>query len=286
MENSQVLQIIERNFSDLYLCFCGLAECQSHHSFGPGIRDNYIIHYITKGKGKYYVDDKCYELNAHQGFLIEPHKPVFYQADKNDPWHYLWIGFNGTKTSHYLKTIGLSKNHLTYECSYADELSQIVQEMLDNNNFATSNQFLLESLLYKFFAILSKNIRTILPSNDNNNFYIKKAIEFIENNYTNNIKITDIAHYVCITRNYLYMLFRQHLNSSPQEYLTNYRITKAENLLNTTRLSIESIAFSCGYQDPLVFSKSFKAKKGFTPSQYRKNYAKVLSFSSASNKNY
>ena len=54
MENSHVLQITERHFSDLYLCFCGLAKCEPNHSFGPGIRDNYIIHYITKGKGKYY----------------------------------------------------------------------------------------------------------------------------------------------------------------------------------------------------------------------------------------
>ena len=52
MENSHVLQITERHFSDLYLCFCGLAKCEPNHSFGPGIRDNYIIHYITKGKGK------------------------------------------------------------------------------------------------------------------------------------------------------------------------------------------------------------------------------------------
>ena len=40
MENSHVLQITERHFSDLYLCFCGLAKCEPNHSFGPGIRDN------------------------------------------------------------------------------------------------------------------------------------------------------------------------------------------------------------------------------------------------------
>lgn len=156
--------------------------------------------------------------------------------------------------------------------------------MLKNNNFATSNQFLLESLLYSFFSILSKDIKTILPTNDNNNLYVKKAIEFIENNYTNNLKITDIAKYVCITRNYLYLLFRKHLNISPQEYLANYRITRAEQLLNTTTLSIETISNSCGYQDPLVFAKAFKAKKGFTPSQYRKSFSPKISFNKPVNR--
>lgn len=79
---------------------------------------------------------------------------VFYQADKDDPWHkYLWIGFNGTKAIQYLNDIGLSSNHLTFQCNYGEELKQIVHNMLKNNNFATSNQFLLESLLYSFSSL-------------------------------------------------------------------------------------------------------------------------------------
>lgn len=273
MEDSYILQISERNFSDLYLCFCGYAECKPNHSFGPGIRDNYIIHYITKGKGKYFVNNTWYNLHEGQGFLIEPHVPIFYQADEIDPWQYLWIGFNGTKATKYLQDIGLSSTHLTYQCSHAQKLQNIVNAMLQNNKIATSHQFALESLLYSFFAVLSKDLTNISPARNNNNLYINKAIEFIENNYTNNIKVTDIANYVCITRNYLYLLFRKYLNNSPQEYLTNYRITRAEQLLNQTNLSIESIAISCGYQDPLVFAKAFKAKKGCTPSMFRKNHS-------------
>ena len=56
----------------------------------------------------------------------------------------------------------------------------------------------------------------------------------------------------------------------PQEYLTNYRLTQAAELLAITDISIESVALSCGYSDPLVFSKAFKAKNGITPSQYRR----------------
>ena len=57
---------------------------------------------------------------------------------------------------------------------------------------------------------------------------------------------------------------------SPQDYLANYRISQATELLTMTDLSIESIALSCGYTDPLIFSKVFKIKKGQTPSRYRK----------------
>ena len=79
---------------------------------------------------------------------------VFYQADKDDPWQYLWIGFNGTKAIQYLNDIGLSSNHLTFQCNYSEELKQIVHNMLKNNNFATSNQFFARKSII-FFSSLS-----------------------------------------------------------------------------------------------------------------------------------
>ena len=102
------------------------------------------------------------------------------------------------------------------------------------------------------------------------NPYILQALEFIQNNYSFPIHVTDIANYVCINRSYLYTLFKTNLGVSPQDYLANYRISQATELLTTTDLSIESIALSCGYTDPLIFSKVFKSKKGKAPSRYRK----------------
>lgn len=271
MENSYVLQLSDRKFSDLYLNFCGYAKCEPLHSFGPSVRPNYIIHYILKGKGKYYVNNTQYDLEAGQGFLIEPEVQTFYQADKDEPWTYLWVGFNGNNAKQYLKDIGLSSSHLIYHCSHSDELKLIVINMLKYNTYTTTNQFLLESLLYSFFAILTKDIDIPSISKlEDNNLYVRKAIEYIQNNYSNNIKISDIANYVCINRSYLYTLFRKFLNISPQDYLTNYRITRAAELLTITDLSIVGVALSCGYQDALVFSKVFKLKKGLTPQQYRK----------------
>ena len=49
-----------------------------------------------------------------------------------------------------------------------------------------------------------------------------------------------------------------------------FRITKATELLQLTSLPIESIALSCGYQDPLVFTKAFRQMKEMSPSAYRK----------------
>jgi AraC family transcriptional regulator of arabinose operon len=271
MENAYVLQLSDQKFQDLYLCFCGYAKCEPLHSFGPAVRPNYILHYILEGKGRYYVEDTQHELQAGQGFLIEPEVQTFYQADQEEPWTYLWVGFGGSHAKEYLKDIGVNSRQLIFRCGHAEELKQIVITMLKNNTSSTKNQFLLESLLYSFFSILAQDIDVIPPTSANEeNTYIHKAIEYIHNNYSNNIKVADIADYVCIDRSYLYRLFRQNMDQSPQDYLTNYRITRAAELLSLTDLPVGGVALSCGYRDPLVFGKAFKQKCGLTPSKYRK----------------
>lgn len=57
---------------------------------------------------------------------------------------------------------------------------------------------------------------------------------------------------------------------SPQEFLTEVRLSRAKELLATTKLSVEHVALSCGYRDTLVFSKAFKRSTGAAPKEYRR----------------
>ena len=271
MEDSYVLEIRERQFSDLYMCYCGYARCRSLHSYGPAVRPNYIIHYILEGKGSYSVGGTKYELEAGQGFLIEPGALTFYQANQADPWTYLWVGFDGKRAADYLRGMGLGENRLIYRSSRGESLEMAVREMLRHNTYTAADQFVLEGLLYSFFGALSEELDVMSAREaEMGSLYVRKAVEFIQDNFCNPIHITDIADYVCINRSYLYTLFQRELSVSPKVYLANYRLTRASELLLITDLSVESVALSCGYSDPLVFSKSFKAKNGVTPTQYRK----------------
>lgn len=272
MEDSYVLQVPDRKFSDLYLCTCGYSKCEPLHSFGPAVRPHFLLHYILEGQGQYQVGSQSYKLEAGQGFLIEPEVRTFYQADSHAPWTYLWVGFDGMRVREYLGDIGLSGRRLTFRCPKKDELQALVFNVLKNNTISASNQFLQEGCLYAFFSILSQDM-VLLPhpgQGASENLYVRKAMEYIQNNYYNGINVTDIANYVCINRSYLYTLFRENMRVSPQDYLTNYRITRASELLDLTDLPIEGVAQSCGYRDSLVFGRIFKAKQGLTPSQFRK----------------
>ncbi len=270
MEDAYVLQLSNQKFSELYLCFCGISKCEPLHSFGPAVRPDYLIHFILSGKGRYHVEDTRHCLEAGQGFLIEPDVLTFYQADPEEPWEYLWIGFNGTNVKEYLRDIGLNSRQLIFCSDQADELKGTVLEMLKDTTSSISSQYKRQGLLYSFFSILTKNISISLPLKQNGeNVYINRAVEYVRNNYFNVVRVGDIAKYVCVDRTYLYELFRRYLNVSPQEYLMNYRMTRAAELLTNTELTLEEIALSCGYQSAYSFGKVFKAKRGITPAKYR-----------------
>ncbi len=259
-------------FRDLYLNFCGYQACEPLHGFGPAVRPNYIIHFVLKGTGIFRIGDATRRISPGEGFLIEPGAMTFYQADPDDPWTYLWVGFEGSLAPVLMKKLGLGRSRLVFRCGTGEELEKIVLRMLANSTYSDSNNFLQEGLLYQFFAVLLREAEPD-PRNDGEreNIYVRSAEEYIRNNYAEEIRITDIAAYTGIHRSYLYTLFRQQLGLSPKQYLAKFRMSRAAELLSGTDYGIESVAVSCGYLDPQVFTKAFKAAYGMTPSAYRRN---------------
>ena len=60
----------------------GRQDCHDLHSWGPGVRQCYIIHYIISGKGTFTCGKKTYTLTAGQSFLICPAQVVQYAPDE------------------------------------------------------------------------------------------------------------------------------------------------------------------------------------------------------------
>lgn len=271
MEKAYKLDFENDKIGSLYVNCCGCSQTQPLHSFGPASKPHYLIHYVLSGKGIFQFQNKEYRLEAGYGFLIQPNELAFYQADEKEPWSYVWLGFGGSRVEEYLSAMGLSKHHPIFMCSRSDELYACVRDMMEHNTFGITNDLRRNGQLCIFLSILADSAGVVVKEEeDKGNQYVKKAVFFIQNNYCNPIKITDVAEYVCINRSYLYTLFQNYLGMSPQKFLTMFRITKAKELLESTNYPIESIAQSCGYSDALVFTKAFHNLKGMSPSQYRK----------------
>lgn len=265
------MYIDEPRHTDMNLYRCGIEDCKSGHSWGPAIRDHYIIHYILGGKGSFTVGEITYELGKNDGFLISPGTIVHYQANAAEPWSYGWVGFNGFKAPVYLKQAGLDNQNPIFRYDKDRFLKDCLIRMIHTKQLAKGKEIRLIGLLYEFLSQLVEVADNNLNEKDNRKEeYVRRALEYIRMNYSRKIAIAEIAHHIGLDRSYLYSLFQEFVSTSPQDYLIRFRMEKACELIQTTSLSIGSIACSVGYEDPLLFSKIFKKTKGLPPREYRK----------------
>lgn len=266
--NMEIKHYMNQQF---YPLFCGYQQCSPSYSFGPAVRECYLLHFCLDGKGSFYADNAAYHIEKGQGFLICPGKLTFYQADEGEPWTYIWIAFGGELVSKYLQICGLSQENPIVRSEYGSELKALAEDMIRHHTSSLSDTLYNQGLLFQFFSYLSMSSGLKADREENtDNCYIAKAIEYIKINYQSPMTVHDIADYVSLNRCYLTTIFQKNVHFSPQQFLMKYRITKAAELLLSSDLPVQTIAFSCGYANSLSFAKAFKKITGMNPSTYRK----------------
>lgn len=255
--------------SSLWVCQCGWEKCPSTHTFGPAVRDHYLIHYIVSGNGTYLNQSGEYQLSKGQGFLISPSETTTYHADRQTPWEYYWVGFKGVDAQHLLELCGLDSQHPIFLCDKTDQVSELFAKMFQCYTQSQSREYSMLGYLYLILSSLMMQSKPINFQSSNIKVYLKSAIEYINNNYSYDINVKKVAAHIGIDRTYLYRIFMDNLNISPEQYLLKVRMTKAANLLKTSDFSVLQIAFSTGYKDISHFSSVFKRFFGESPSTYR-----------------
>lgn len=250
----------------LNLYYGGWEICCPMHTFGPAIRQHYLIHYVTRGKGRLWMNDTCYVIEKDTMFLIRPGITCVYQADKDDPWEYCWICIDGYDVENMLNNSGFDKvNPLFFDKSNGEVRDAMLNFIFYFSKYK-NNEYMLLSRLYNIFG----HMKIQMKKQQAKSIHVERAIDYIYENYSKNISVTDIAEYLGIDRTYLYRLFKEEYNMSPQKYLLNFRLKTAMNKLEGGNMSIADIAYSCGFNDASAFCHQFKKVYKDTPLNYRR----------------
>lgn len=128
---------------ELSFLFCGRQNCQPGEAVGPAVREHYVMHYCLSGRGVYRAQGVKYEIGPGDGFLILPGELSSYQADSQQPWNHIWVGFTGSRAADYLKCCGLGKERRTFQCAQSQQLEDCVQAMLGFDTAGAGNELLL-----------------------------------------------------------------------------------------------------------------------------------------------
>lgn len=125
------------------------------------------------------------------------------------------------------------------------------------------------------FTYLSNLFRTIISNlaeekGEQSTRPIRMAQLYVEEHYTEAVKLQEVAEYVGLAPSYLSSLFKKQVKKSLVEYLTYIRIQNAKQLLIDRNRNIADIADEVGFVDEKYFIKRFKKVTGLTPNEYRK----------------
>lgn len=150
----------------------------------------------------------------------------------------------------------------------ADELFEtgaIIDSIEEYQNFDE-----IENWLKDFFSALLKD--NIEGQSTKNVVVVTKMLKYIRENYNKSISLNDLSKKLYFTPNYLGKIFLKQIKKSFNDYLIEYRIDKAKELLNLCRYKIYEVGEMVGYKDIDYFRRIFKECTSISPTEYINKY--------------
>ncbi len=267
--------------AELSLGYCGWEQCYPGHRFGPNKRTSYALHIVTNGKGKLEKNGEVFHLKSGDAFLLCPEEEAWYEADEKEPWAYSWIGLYGYKVKKVMQYAGFSKEKPVQSLKCTALLKSYIDEILEVHRLTTEESMRRNGYLNLLLAELIEdnekfNTKTMPEHTYSGSVYVKHAMEYMEHHYREKIKINELAEYIGINRSYLTNMFKKTIGCSPQEYLVEFRMEKAKNLLKNTDMQINAVAEAVGYPDQLAFSKMFRLYTNMSPKAFRQTKEELV----------
>lgn len=220
---------------------------------------NYNRVYLTKsGKGTLFLENNT--IKYCPGMLIFGFEgeSVYCECDENT--EYMYIDFRGNRSDALFRRFGINPSNRCFE--HHDGLIPLWFNSLSQSSEHNIDLAAESMLLYSLS-------RLNISKNDANKL-INTIVELTEAEYTDpDTSISSLAKELNYNPKYLSHLFKEKMGISFSEYLRNLRLKYAVTLLDHGIDSVKSIAFLCGFTDPLYFSSVFKKNIGVSPKEYK-----------------
>lgn len=265
---------------NLVLLSGGYHECTPQWNDDPLGKGNYYkIYFPVKGGARVYIDGQWHELiegNAYyiNGLLLDKQRcddiMNVYWIHFLPESQFLCMYFNNLRPFHcwekghpLLKLIDYKKIPLLFENSFSES-----SVLLDSPSFALSchvNAIILMLLSDMILQEPSNSLETSYPLYTK----LKPALDYINENYRDDLKLIVISKKSFLNPIYFSRLFKKCFKMAPIHYMNTIRLNEACRLLSRTDLSILEISEMTGFCNQFYFSKVFKLHFRKTPSEYR-----------------
>ena len=249
--------------------------------------DEMEIVYVESGEFEESIDLENYHVRQGDIILINPCSLHSFRQIENKRTLFRTIIFNfNMLTSNntdacsikyftpFLDNMYISPVVISAGSPHYDEVLHHVETLIELYNSKEeyfeikikAELFDLFHLLFKYYFQPETN-DTCIKENTTQN--IKTILDYIEKNYTNPITIEELAECVGLSKHYFMRFFKKYMGMTCIEYINDYRLNIAANLLITSSMQITEVASRIGITNLSYFNRIFKKKYNMTPKEYR-----------------
>lgn len=186
-------------------------------------------------------------------------------------WQTRFVTFNGLLEDHFAEILGTNRVIFSTddkEFSFSRWIDAVVEDLTAR----TLDPAQASADCYRFLMYLSKGYENQLAtSHPLFQQFVLPTIETIETTFGEDLTVDSLAAGLFITPQYLTRLFRRFTGKTTQQYLLDFRLNKAKELLmNHQELSVQDIAGMVGFASASRFVQVFREKNGGTPRRFRR----------------
>ncbi len=224
----------------------------------------YEIEIFSEDGGIAFINDHGYPIRKGHALVSKPgelrHSELHFRA------HYLHIKSDRPETTGLLDSLP-SYFEITSLGKYTDIISCLA--VASWQEFDGKDLYLCSKIYELLFLLLSDAKRAVRSPESTDAMRMLDAKKFIDENFSRNIKLADIAASVNLSPIYFHGRFREFAGVTPHEYLCDVRLSEAKNHLSFSDMPPDEIARVCGFSSRSYFNAFFKEKTGMTPTAFR-----------------
>lgn len=230
----------------------------------PRKAQDFEIEMPIKNNATIHIDNVCHEVSIKDILCIKP--GMVRRSTKPYSCYYIHLSTEDNSISDLLSNLPTITR-----INHVEKFYDIYSNMISTFNFKSDP---IRSI--GIYSEVLKLIKMIYVYNEKverkavgRNAAVLNAIEYMNDNFTYEITLNDIAEAVHLSPIYLRELFTSEMGMSPHNYILNKRIKKAKELLIINLSSISEIATLSGFSSQSYFDYVFKKHTGMTPKQFR-----------------
>ncbi len=263
----------ENNFVlEKYFTFESQYKNQTRTSGLQGHYHNlFEVYYLLEGTCWYFIDKKSYHLTAGDIAFIP--EGVIHRTSYETPEHSRLLFFCDTSyIPDTVRDFAYSVSCFAKNDEYTDEINRLFSQIESESKLP--DEFSEDAIRAKVAELLILIARASRESENKKEEspIVEKAVKYIRAHYAEDITLSDTADFCYVSKEHLSRTFKKETGFGFNEYVTAYRLKKAETLLRSNpKARISQVALLCGFNDSNYFSKVYKRVLGKSPTDDKKN---------------